>query len=118
MQIIEEMIKTAIPLSEVKFQSSVDTANKKPSEYYSENSNNPDRRAEIFLTPHLVFCRQMQVNNGQWFGTSTANMKSFRVKPGLKYVIEDPQIIEEETDLQTSPPIMPKKRGRPFKNPS
>lgn len=108
----EELIQTAIQISELKLQSALDNVDKVPSEYYSELSNRADRRAEMWLTPHFALLKQ----KGQWFGTSSANVKGFRVKDVVSSETTDQMIERLANEPNPHLAIMPpKKRGRPFK---
>lgn len=103
----EELVKSAIQISELKLQSALDNVDKVPSEYYSELSNRADRRAEMWLTPYFALLKQ----KGKWFGTSAANVKGFRVKDvSCETESEKPDGIESPIAAE----LKAKKRGRPF----
>lgn len=133
---LKKLIESGIPLSRVVFQSSVDNADRVPSNYYAEDSGRPDRRAEMWLTPNYLFCKQKALS-GEYviFGTSAANVKDFRVKEIPQEIpkisIEYPQSVDPTHTVITTDPatfVRPEydfsaaeaahkpKRGRPFKN--
>lgn len=60
------------------FHAAVNNAQDVPENYLSEKSDNPSRRAEMWLTAggNLLICKQ----NGKWFGVPAASCKFFKFK--------------------------------------
>lgn len=130
---LKKLIETGIPIEEANFHSAVNNGQRVPGSCYSNKSQNKDRQCEMWLNGHLLIC----LKDGIYFGTSSANIRDFIVKPQtadffeeaakvmspesiiiaedraaeiLKTFVESDQIGRIETTAV-------KKRGRPFKNP-
>ncbi len=55
---LEKMIKQGIPVSKAEFNAAVNNADNVPENYFSEDSNNSSRRAQMWLVPAGLLCMQ------------------------------------------------------------
>lgn len=75
---IEALLRTAIPVSKAEFHAAVNNSDNVPENYFSEKSDNPSRRAEMWITAggNLLICFQ----KGKYFGVPAASVKYFNFK--------------------------------------
>lgn len=69
---LEKLIETGIPVVEAHFHSAVNNADKVPENYFSKDSDNPNRRSEMYATTaDLLVCKQ----KGRIFFTPMSNVR-------------------------------------------
>lgn len=78
----KEYFEAGLKCSSIKFQSAVDNANKVPENFFSDLSENKERRAETSITEYgfILFKQRNAQGKEMYFGTATANMAHFVCK--------------------------------------
>lgn len=59
---LENLIKTAIPVYEAHFHAAVQNADNVPETSFNMNSEKPNRKVQMWWTPHTLICCQKKVH--------------------------------------------------------
>lgn len=99
--VLKHLIETGIPVSKAQFHAAVNNADNVPENYFSTESLNKSRQADMWWTPHTLVCHQ----KGKYFGVPISTVIF------ANFICDD---MKEESNIALDP-AGPKKRGRPFK---
>lgn len=110
---LKKLLETGIPVPKVQFHAAVNNADNTPENYFSTDSLVASRRAEMWLTPNLLICRQKNQRNKIcyfWVPITTCIFGNFEEQT------EEIEGLDEIDPSDTMVPNIPTtKRGRPFK---
>lgn len=89
-----KLIKGAIPVREAYFHSAINNADKTPENYFSDDSNVPSRRVQMWQTSDfLVFKQRNAQKEDVYFYTPNANVRFGFFKKDL--TPEQQQMVED-----------------------
>lgn len=73
---ILKLLETGIPVAAAHFMTAVDNAERIPENYFSIDSHNSSRRANMWMTPSMLLCEQ----KGIYFGVPSGTIKFVHFK--------------------------------------
>lgn len=129
-QILQKLIETGIPIIKAQFHAAVNNADQVPEHHFSSESDRPSRRVKMWLTPQGLICYQKSALKKECYWIVPLPTIIFAIFDTQTDLIPPKDFFEESSKIMTHESIaiaeskaddiimnLPKKRGRPFKNP-